>query len=98
MATETFQNVLRLIQTSGLNYKMNISPFSATIFIKNSLLKDKNGNPLISPLVNDIQIKSENDELARIIRNQENVIASRQAKLENALSDCENIYETKKPP
>ena len=45
MATETFQNVLHIVQTSGLNFRMEISAYSATIHLKNFLLKDKNGNP-----------------------------------------------------
>ena len=46
MSTQTFHNVLHVIQLSGLNFKMEISRFSASIYIKNSALKDKNGNLL----------------------------------------------------
>ena len=42
MATESFHNILHTIQTCGLNFKMEITSFSATIVVKNSLTKDKN--------------------------------------------------------
>ena len=76
--TETFHNVLQVIQTSCLNYRLELSPFSATIYLKNSSIKDKNGNPLsISPTMIDNQlerIKSENDELCRKISQQDKII------------------------
>ena len=98
MATETFQNVLHFIQTSGLNFKMEISPFSAAIHIKNSTLKDKKGNPLIYPSEssdNSSQIKSENVEQAKQILHQENAIQILKGNFENTLNECAIIYETK---
>ena len=74
MATEKFQNLLRMIQNSGINYKMEVSPFSAIICIKNSLLKDQNGKPLVSLPSSKIII--ETDEPARKILKQESVIKS----------------------
>jgi hypothetical protein len=67
MATEIFQHLILAIQTPGLNFRMEISAFSATIHIKNSFLKDKNENPLISSQASDLsaKIKSENDVHAR---------------------------------
>ena len=59
MATESFHKILQTIQSSGLNFKMEISPFSATIVLKNSQLKDKNGNPLILPPQNSHQLGHE---------------------------------------
>ena len=97
MATEIFLNVLHFNQSSGLNFKMEISPFSATIHIKNSLLTDKNGNPLTSSLLDDRhpQCKTENDEQTIKLIHQENVIKSLQTNLENAIDDCEKINERK---
>lgn len=56
MATKTFHEVLNVIQFSGLNYKMEISPFSATIHMKNSAVTDKNGNQLHKPQENRIHV------------------------------------------
>ena len=98
MATEIFHSLLRQIQISGLNFKMELSPFSASIIIKNSLLKDINGNPLIASLKNKPntpKIKTENDEQARLILHQEKTIGKLQADFESALNDSENLDKTK---
>ena len=93
MATESFHKILQTIQSSGLNFKMEISPFSATIVLKNSQLKDKNGNPLILPPQNSHQLGHE-DQTHQLVQ-QETVIRTLQAKLEDALNNYEQIYETK---
>ena len=98
MATEIFHSLLRQIQISGLNFKMELSPFSASIIIKNSLLKDRNGKPIIASLKNKPhipKIKTENDEQARLILHQEKTIGKLQADFESALNDSENLDTTK---
>ena len=93
-ATETFQDVLRTVQTSNLNYKMEISHFSATIHLKNSFLTDPNGNPLSAPFSSNMAFQ--NEELARKILQLEAVIKSLQQTNANAVDDCEEIRETNK--
>ena len=93
-ATETFQDVLRTVQTSNLNYKMEISHFSATIHLKNSFLTDPNGNPLSAPFSSNMAFQ--NKELARKILQLEAVIESLQQTNANAVDDCEEIRETNK--
>ena len=95
-ATNIFQDVLRTIQASNLNYKMEISHFSATIHLKNSLLTDVNGNPLnpSPPSSNFRQLELENQKLARKIHDQEAVIKSLQQSYVNAVDECEEIHET----
>jgi hypothetical protein len=97
MATETFQNLL-LIQNLGINYKMEVSPFSATICIKNSLLKDKNGNPWISlPLTSKNSpslVKTESDKHARDILKQESVIKALRNDYAIAMKDNEVVYQS----
>ena len=63
MATKIFYNILNAVQSSGLNFKIEMSPFSATIVLKNSLLKDRHGNPLNPSHVknNFAEVKSEYD-------------------------------------
>ena len=41
LATEAFDQILETIRTSCLNFQMQISPFSAVISLKKSLIKDK---------------------------------------------------------
>ena len=75
MATESFHNMLHTIQTCGLNFKMEITSFSATIVIKNSIAKGKNGNPLTLPLVNH-NFEQTKSDIERQLLHQENAIKS----------------------
>ena len=97
MTTQTFHNVLHVIQVSGLNFKMEISPFSATINLKNSALKDKHGNQIsVKPdevIISDDQTSVKNEKHARDINDLENANRMLQTHLENALSDCDKIYK-----
>ena len=47
LASKTFNNILEQVQTSCLNFQLQISPFSAVISIKKSFIKDKFGNELL---------------------------------------------------
>ena len=49
VASRTFSNILQQIQSSNLNYQLQISPFSATISLKKTPIKDKYGAPLLPP-------------------------------------------------
>ena len=84
MSTKTFHNVLNLIQVSGLNFKMEISPFSAMIHLKNSALKDKNG----------IQLKTESGNTVNVGQDDlENANSTLQTHLENTLSNIDKLYK-----
>ena len=43
IATKSFENILHQIQQSSLNFHIQLSPFSAEISLKKSLIKDLNG-------------------------------------------------------
>ena len=47
LTTKSFDYILEQIQTSSLNYQIQISPFSALISLKKSLIKDKSGRPCL---------------------------------------------------
>ena len=89
-ATDTFHNVLSEVQKSTLNYRIELSPFSATIYLKNSFVTDKNGNPLFSPSIGHIKPEPEVNR----IQNLEKTINSLHEKYENAVHDSENVYQT----
>ena len=76
---------------------MEISPFSATIHLKNSSLKDKNGNQLYIPSGTKFHV-SKNEETnvkhARDILHHENANRMLQTHLEDALSDCDEMHQT----
>ena len=48
-ANQAFENVLCQVQSSCLNFKIEISPFSATIFLKKSFIKNQHGVYLRPP-------------------------------------------------
>ena len=47
MASKIFNDVLNTVQSSNLNFCLQISPFAANISLKKSFLKDKSGNVLV---------------------------------------------------
>ena len=47
LAKATFDNLIYEIQESGLNYTMQITPYSATISLKKSFVTDRNGLTVI---------------------------------------------------
>merc|ERR1712179_762962 len=56
LATQSFNHILDQIQTSCLNFQIQVSPFSAIISLKKSFIKDKCGN-LVLPA--DRRVQSE---------------------------------------
>ena len=53
-ASETFENLLKLVQSSFLNFKIELSPFSATIHLKKSFIRNQHGTPLLPPPGQDL--------------------------------------------
>jgi hypothetical protein len=49
LASSTFDAIIKQIQTSHLNFHLQISPFSAIISLKKTLIKDKSGTFLLPP-------------------------------------------------
>ena len=47
LATKSFHHIINEVQTSCLNYQFQISPFSAVISLKKSLLRDISGKALL---------------------------------------------------
>ena len=50
VASRTFDNILYQIQSSNLNFQLQISPFSANISLKRSPVKDRSGYPICPPV------------------------------------------------
>ena len=44
-ATTAFNSIVNLVQSSNLNFKLQLSPFSANISLKKTLVKDRSGFP-----------------------------------------------------
>ena len=70
LAKNAFDEILEMIKTSNLNFQMNLSPFSASISLKKSLIRDKFGNVLAPTPLNpasqkELSIHYENAELVK---------------------------------
>ena len=77
-ATLKFDDILKTIQSSNLNFHLEISPFSAIIHIKKSLITNKFGVSLFPPPPDSIlleQEKSQNLVLTKKIDFLETVIS-----------------------
>ena len=51
LASKAFHDILNKIQSSNLNFHLRISPFSAQISLRKTLVKDKDGAPLLSSTI-----------------------------------------------
>ena len=49
LACESVDTILEHVRNCGLNFQIQVSPFSAIISLKKSLVKDKSGNLLLPP-------------------------------------------------
>ena len=91
---EAFKNVWNKIQNSGLNFKIEVSPFSANISIKKSFIRDKSGNIIIPGDILFVELKQENDFLAQQLNYQESTFNSLKSKYKNSLLGSEKSFET----
>ena len=87
-ASQAFDFILEQVQTSCLNFQMQISPFSAVISIKKSFIKDKFGNMLHPPSPDSSEnfLRDKNIQL-------EKDVTDLTKKYEVAVNDCENAKQ-----
>ena len=93
LATKSFDMIIEQIQTSCLNYQIQISPFSALISIKKTLIKDQSGKPRLPTIFN--KAASEHIE-ALVVKNRElerklTSITNEHAKM---IHECDEAYKT----
>ena len=48
-AKQAFESILNQVQSSCLNFKIELSPFSAVIYLRKSFIKDQNGVTVLPP-------------------------------------------------
>ena len=95
-ATMAFEAILSEVQTSNLNFRIEVSPFSAVINLKKSLITNRFGIPVKPTLTNSIllqEVKSENIALIQKIINLENIVKSMKSDYEDALMDSESCHK-----
>ena len=92
VASTVFQNILDKIQSSNLNFHLQVSPFSAQISLKKTLVKDQFGNLLLPPAQFSPRI-SKNETLSAENLKLENDLLNLQNKYEDVVNDCAKAYQ-----
>ena len=92
IASNTFDRILQEIQTSNLNFQLQVSPFSAQISLKKSLVKDRKGSYCLQSESSMSRTESE----ILILQNKnlkiENDLNKLYKSYERAVNDCEEAY------
>ena len=96
--SDSFENLLLLVQKSNLNFKLEMSPFSAIIYLRKSFIKDKSGTVQLPTFMDfDLgHVQSENQILREKILKQDNDLKLLQSDFENAVNDCEEANKVNK--
>ena len=94
-ASRTFDSILQQIQTSNLNFQLQISPFSANIAIKKTPIKDRSGAPILPPPSHPFASSSLGDigNLVAEKRRLEKDLNSLRYKHERVVDDCAKAYQ-----
>ena len=96
VASNTFEFLLDQIKSSNLNFQLQLSPFSAIISLKKTLVKDKFGSPLL-PQTSSILLDNSMSEIAALTKKNlhlESVVKSLKSDYEISVLDCENSHKT----
>ena len=62
LASRTFDKILQDIRSSNLNFQLQVSPFSAQISLKKSLVRERNGSCRVPPSLSSLLCKNSNIE------------------------------------
>ena len=90
LAKQRFDHILEQVQTSCLNFHLQVSPFSAVISIKKSLVKDKSGQFFILPQARESTIHK--NEVIKENAKLENDVANLTKLYNDSVNDCERAY------
>ena len=82
VAAQAFSKVLDCIQNSHLNYQIQLTPFSAVISVKKTLVKNKLGAPII-PQLSDSSVSMELKESSTLKREYEDLLHKYEAASEH---------------
>ena len=86
-AALAFDSIIHLIQSSNINFKLQLSPFAANISLKKTPVKDRTGIPFL-PRVPNHPYSSEVDALTKISE-LENELVKMKNDYDDAMKDCE---------
>ena len=94
LASQTFDNILQTIQKSNLNFVLQVSPYSANISLKKSLVTDKSGAVCLPPELISPDLTSREALAALKVDNNvlENALLNIKQELAAAKDDCEAAH------
>ena len=84
LAAQAFDNILNGIQRSNLNFQLQVSPFSAQISLKKSLIKDRSGSFILPSPPLQVAASSSSSLISPVNNDLANLVA-RNISLENEL-------------
>ena len=95
VAKRKFDIILEQIQTSNLNFQLQVSPFSAFISLKKTLVKDKFGVPFIPPEAVSLSTGNDSDIAVLVAKNNklEREYESLRQNYEDAIDDSEASHK-----
>ena len=80
--------IVGCVKASNLNFCLQLSPFSANISLKKSLIKDKAGYPLKPQF--DVMTRELSDKVTEL----ENIVDELKLRLADSVTECEKANET----
>ena len=90
LANKHFESVLSSVRNSCLNYSIQVSPFSATISLRKSIVKDRTGSYIVAPPTFEEKNCNLRNEKAALVAE----ISSLHSKHEELLSNYASTNET----
>ena len=91
LASNAFENIINQICTSNLNFQLQMSPFSACISLKRSLVKEKSGAYRLPPASESPSSESKIAALLKKNLQLENNLVEINKKYDRAVDDCLNV-------
>ena len=86
LAAQAFDNILDGIQRSNLNFQLQVSPFSAQISLKKSLVRDRSGSVMLPPSPLHATVSSPSSSLVGSSNDDHTRLVARNLSLEKELS------------
>ena len=86
LAAQAFDNILDGIQRSNLNFQLQVSPFSAQISLKKSLVRDRSGSVMLPPSPLHATVSSPSSSLVGSSNGDHTRLVARNLSLEKELS------------
>ena len=96
LAKATFNNILTEIQDSCLNYTMQLTPYSAAISLRKSLVTDRNGEAVLPIKVQENIVNTEDIKCERDFQELENKYRDAVKDLKKAVDKIKCLEETLK--